>query len=661
MLNLVENLQFKADFKFVTKDSPCFKSINYPPKDDFVMSINQSGKVVSRYGDDTWDLSPFNLYQKLQFKEFDDANKALFKQLMYYLIYSHLFPGKYNSLIGWYKSYQNIFRQCTKYKIIATEVSRFPRVIEEMAMSYAERSPSNYIKSVWHYDVILKNSEQIGFTLLNEKGISIYKNFEPKYDLGQTPYIPNRIWTKFIQYHDLVLDDFESHQEKLKNLYQYLVNTMLANESVGVRSRHCSPFSKGRKQGKKYYYGTFDDYLSSNGLIALFEKYIERPQSKSKIFIPFSIDNFGSYLNNIAVSCYLYILFYSIMRKNEALSIRTDCLKIESDMQTDNFYMLVGETTKTDPDSDARWIVPKRVERAVNIAKELISWKLQYLPTTDEVPYLFQNLSVWQMTNRKSSLRDLKSFDNIIDKAPHFFKPKQFEITKVDHDEALALTPSLIKSDWFKVGGFWNFSYHQFRRTLAVHFALNKVSESSTQLQMKHGTREQQFHYQNNAGRLRLNYLAEELVINEYYAEMGRNIASVVYGEKALPHKQSPIKKEMICFVEAGEMEKLLKAQKNGAVGYRKNILGGCMKQGSCEYGGFDTIAHCAGGVSGHMCTDLIIDGSREKEFEEDKVFYETQKDKTPKGSPRYMTLEAEIRGYEKVLDVIKKKAVKND
>jgi integrase len=659
MLNLVENLQFKADFKFVTKDSPCFKSVNYPPKDDFVMSINQSGEVLSRYGDDTWDFTPFNLSQKLRFKEFDDANKALFKQLMYYVIYSHLFPGKYSSLTSWYKSYQIIFRQCTKHKIIATELSRFPKVIEEMGISYAKSSPSNYIKSVWHYDVIHKNREQIGFTILNEKGISIYKNFDPDYDCGQTPYIPNRIWTKFIQYHDLVLDDFESDQDKLKNLYNYLVSTMKANENIGVESRYCSPFIKSRRKGKEYYNGTFDDYLSSNGLLELFEKYIERPQSKN--IKSFSIDNFGAYLNNIAVSCYLYILFYSIMRKSEALSIRTDCLKIESDMQAGNFYLLVGETTKTDPDSDARWIVPKRVERAVNIAKELINWKSQYIPTTDEVPYLLQNLSVWQVSNLKQNVRIIKSFDNVIDKAPHFFKPKQFEITKEDYDEALALTPSLIKSDWFKVGGFWNFSYHQFRRTLAVHFALNKVSVSSIQLQMKHGTREQQFHYQNNAGRLRLNRLAEELVINEYYAEMGRNISSIVYGEKTLPHKQSPIKKDIVSFVEAGEMEKLLKAQKNGAVGYRKNILGGCMKQGSCEYGGFDTIAHCAGGVSGHMCTDLIIDGSREKEFQEDKIFYETQRDKVSKDSPRYMALEAEIRGYEKVLDVIKNKAVKDD
>lgn len=652
MLNLVKNLQFKADIAFVTEDSPCFSSVNYPPKDDFVMSVTQAGDIVSRYGDDTWDFTPFGASQKLQFKEYDKANKALFKQLMYYLIYSHLFPGKYSSLAGWYHSYQHIFRACTEAKIQASQLSRFPKVIEIVAKAYAKRSPSNFRKSLWHYAVILKNHDQIGFRLLNERGLTIYKGYEPEYENGQTPYIPSRLWTKFIKYLDSVLDDFETYQSKLEGAYQYLCKTSLFNESNGVSSRYSSPFSKGRLKGKKYYSGTFEDYLRANGLKGLLEKYIERPNSvKYKLY---KVDQFGALLNNIMVTCYIYILYYSIMRKNEALSLRVDCLQVENDEQTGKFYLLKGETTKTDPDSDARWIVPKSVMRAVNIAKKLVGWKQQFISTSNETPYLFQNISVWKVENRNSNLRFIKSFDNVVEQAEQFFKPRQFEITQEDYDEALALTPSLTRSDWFKVGGVWNFAYHQFRRTLAVHFALNRVSASSTQLQMKHGTREQQFHYQNNAGRLRLNNLAEQEVVNEYFAEMSRNIVSVVHGEQVLPHKRSPVKQEVVSFVEDGEMKKLLKAQKNGAVGYRKNLLGGCMKQGPCEYGGFDSIVQCAGGRSGNMCSELIIDGSRGQEFENDKAYYESKMKDIPKDSPRYRALEAEVRGYQNVLDVSK-------
>ncbi|MGK0269858.1 MAG: integrase [Cocleimonas sp.] len=656
MLQLVNNLEFKADFDFVTKDSPCFKSLNYPPTDDFVMSINPVGDVVSKYGDDIWDFSSFGLFQKLQFGEYDEVNKALFKQLMYYVIYSHLYPGKYNSLSSWYGSFQNVFRVCSESKISASEISRFPRVIEEMAQSYAKRSPSSFNKSIWQYDVILKNKDHIGFTLLNERSIAVFIQFDPKYENGQTPYIPNRIWTIFIQYLDSVLDDFETYQDKLESLFHYLTQTILLNESKGIRTGQSSPFMKGRAKDKTYYEGTFEEYLSEVGLLSFFEKYSERPKKVSAN--NYKIDQLGSLLNNVIVSCYLYTLYYSIMRKNEAASLRIDCLKIENDEQTGKFYLLAGETTKTDADSDARWIVSKRVEKAVRIAKTLVDWKIQYVTTADESPYLFQSMNVWQLSQRKSEARTMKSFDNFVAKAPKFFKPKQFQITQKDYAEAIALTPSLINQDWFKVDGFWNFAYHQFRRTLAVHFALNKVSVSSTQLQMKHGTREQQFHYQNNAGRLRLNRLAEQEVVNEYYVEMARNIFSVVNDEQILPHKKSPVKQDVICFVENGDIKKLQKAQKNGAVGYRKNLLGGCMKQGTCEYGGFDSITHCAGGEGGNMCSDLVIDGTREQEFREDKEYLEREMDGTKVDSPKDKALKAEVSGYKNVLEVIQSQKV---
>jgi len=145
-------------------------------------------------------------------------------------------------------------------------------------------------------------------------------------------------------------------------------------------------------------------------------------------------------------------------------------------------------------------------------------------------------------------------------------------------------------------------------------------------------------------------------VVSEYYAEMARNISSVVYGEDSITHTKSPITQGVARFVEEGEMKKLLKAQKNGAVGYRKNLLGGCMKQGTCKYGGFDSITHCAGGNRKSMCSDLVIDSSREQEFKEDKAYYENQMDGAPENSPRYKSLKAEARGYKKVLDIIKNK-----
>ena len=139
---------------------------------------------------------------------------------------------------------------------------------------------------------------------------------------------------------------------------------------------------------------------------------------------------------------------------------------------------------------------------------------------------------------------------------------------------------------------------------------------------------------------------------------MAREIIAVTEGDdgKVLPHSKAPGKAEIVHFVTNGEHKKLRAAQKNGAIGYRKNLLGGCMKQGSCEYGGFETVTHCSGGNSSNMCTDLIIDGSKRQEFTEDKQYYENQMNDFPKDSPKYSSLKAEMRGYERVLAVIDSK-----
>jgi hypothetical protein len=659
MQHLVENLQFRANIEFVSEASPCFKSSDYPPKNDFVMSIDQKGKVMTRYGDDVWDFSAFGCTVKLHFSKYDETNKALFKQLMYYIIYSHLFSGNYKVVIPWYMTFQNIFKTCVKYKLDARDLHRFPKVIEEIAKSDASASPSMFAKNIHTLNRILKNQGQIGFTLLNEKNIILYKQFDPEYTDGQTPYIPNRIWTMYIQHLDSVLDDFEAQQDKLEALFHYLTKTALLNEKKGVSNKVISPFNHLGANDKVIYSGTFEDYLTTNDLMTLFDKYAEKRVSNGfdRGTRRYTIDQFTYLLNNVSMSCYLYILYYSIMRKEEGMSLRTDCLQIENDERLGDFYLLAGETTKTDPDSDARWIVPKRVKRAVDVAKTLVDWKIQYVQDLNETPHLFQNMSVWQKANRTSKARYIGSFNNSIALgASYFFKLSQYKITQEDYDEALGLTPSLIRQDWFKVGNVWRFGYHQFRRTLAVHFAVNKVHASSTQLQMKHGTREQQFHYQNNSGRLRLNRVSEQEVVNEHYAQMSRNITSVVNGEGILPHTKSPVKDEVVRIVTDGDRKKLLKALKNGVVGARENIIGWCMKQGECEFGGFTTITPCTGGDGGNPCSDVIIDGAREQEFKDDKVHYENKMKNAPEGSPLHKAFKAEVQGYEKVLGIIEKK-----
>ncbi|NQZ25042.1 MAG: hypothetical protein HRT55_01850 [Colwellia sp.] len=651
--NTIENLQFRAEFEFVTEKSSCFKSIAYPPNDDFAMSINEDGTVISRYGDDVWDFSVFGSTRKMHFKKYDDVNKTLFKKIMFYKIYSHLFPGKYLSLIAPYKILQKVFKACSEQGICADELRQFPRVIEQIANSQAK---SEFKSAVWLFTSLLKNQEQIGFHLLDAKSIAHFSLFNPEYELGQIAYIPPAIWNNFIHHLDGVLDDFIENKDKLEKAYHWITRTLIQNKK-NAKSASCSisPFAE-KTPNYLTKYASFKSFLRDHGLSEWYEKH----HIIEGTLRDYTIKKFGARLNATVTACYFYVLFYSLMRMSEAKSLRTDCLIVEKDERLGNFFMLVGETTKTDPESDARWIVNHRVQKAVEVAKTLVEWKQSHLKLTNdsESPYLFQRVDVWVESVHNYKALNTRNAHNIMSRHATFWGVEKYKITQDDFDKAIALTPSLEREKWFKVGGIWAFGYHQFRRTLAVMFALNDVSAATGQFQMKHGTREQQFHYMNNHGRLKLNILASQEVTLEFYNEMAREIIAVTEGDdgKVLPHSKAPVKAEIVHFVTNGEHKKLRAAQKNGAIGYRKNLLGGCMKQGSCEYGGFETVTHCSGGNSSNMCTDLIIDGSKRQEFTEDKQYYENQMNDFPKDSPKYSSLKAEMRGYERVLAVIDSK-----
>jgi hypothetical protein len=491
------------------------------------------------------------------------------------------------------------------------------------------------------FDNLLKNQEQIGFSVLDTKSIALFSKFNPEYELGQSAYIPPAIWNDFIHHLDGVLDDFIENKDKIEKAYHWIAQANIENKKKAkAASTPTSPFNNNTPN-YLIKYGSFESFLRSHGLNEWYEKHhiIEGTVHN------YTINVFAKSLNAMISACYFYVLFYSLMRKTEAKSLRTDCLIVEKDERLGNFYMLVGETTKTDPESDARWIVNNRIQKAIEVAKTLVEWKMSHLKLTSdrESPHLFQRVDVWVEPVQNSKVRDFNDANYIVNHNATFFGLDKYKITQDDFDKAIALTPLLGREGWFKVGGVWAFGYHQFRRTLAVMFALNDVSAATGQFQMKHGTREQQFHYMNNHGRLKLNGLASQEVTLEFYNEMAREIIAVTEGTdgKVLPHSKSPVKAEIVHFVTDGEHKKLRAAQKNGAVGYRKNLLGGCMKQGSCEYGGFETVTHCSGGNGSNMCTDLIIDGSKHQEFTEDKQYYENQMNDLPKDSPKYSSLKA--------------------
>lgn len=652
---VVDFLMFRAKVDFVTTKSPCFYVPSFPPPPEFVMSVDKDGNVISRYGDDKWDFKAFGCRSLYYFSEIDEANKALFKKMMFYLIYSSLYEGGYYSLRTYYQFLQNVFRVCSLNNIYAEEVRKYPKLIEEIASKFA---PSTFHVSTPFFHKLLQHKDYIGHLIYDEKSIALHARFNPKYENGQNAYIPPRIWTLFIKRLDEVLSDFIANKSKIENAYKYICNGYTKNKQIrpGTRNSRLSPFNIEKPVIGLINYGAdFDTFAKDYEIYEWLQKYSDPALNVSK----YTIRQFQSVLNNTVTACYMFVLYYSIMRKVEVESLHDDCLQFEYDEQLGKIPIISGETTKTDPDSDARWIVSKRVEKAVSAAKTLLEWKSDFVENHKNTQPLFQRLDIWSEELNHKDRKRIRSADQLLDRSPKFFNLSQFTITQEDYSLALAMTPTLIKEDWFKVGGIWGFGYHQFRRTLAVMFALNNVSSSTSQFQMKHGTREQQFHYMNNYTKLRLNDLSSQLVINEFYNQMAKNLTEVIDENSGnlSPYNKTPGSIEIVNLLRNSDIKKLTSASKEGKIKFRKNLLGGCMNQEECEYGGVDSITHCTSGSNGNMCSDLIIDTSKHQEFLGDIADTKRKLKAAPDQSPLSNSLKAELAGYEKVIIFIEDKS----
>ncbi|MEL7798075.1 hypothetical protein [Idiomarina loihiensis] len=331
--------------------------------------------------------------------------------------------------------------------------------------------------------------------------------------------------------------------------------------------------------------------------------------------------------------------------------------------------MLVGETTKTDPDDDARWVVPSTVKKAVDAASTIAKWRLKYFPggesapewDSSSVPLALAGTEPWlpvkgNNRNSKNELIGQLRLGPFIDRYPLFFDPEEMAVTEEDWKIAVSMTPNIGNREGFGIGLQWPLAAHQLRRTTNVNmFASNMVSDQSLQWLMKHVSQKMTLYYGRNFTNLRLNSDAETSVIVESYKAIYRQIASVVEDsfENVRPHSKQMIPIKVVNLVEAGEEKQLTKLIAKGDIGCRRTLAGFCMKAGVCEYGGIESMAQCAGADGGGICTDAIFKRENGPALRRLKAAHEKKIESLTSESPRFNALKKEIYAIEVYLSVV--------
>lgn len=658
-----------------------FLPTTWPPAPDFPICLSANGSVTAKYGDDEWDLTPWAGYVlKLNFgkaKRKDSrfitpVNAQIFKRIVAYWLYGPNSCREIRTLESQYEIIQQVFSHCSDIGIDATNLYRFPKAIESLA-DRIWPSQANRLIVLLHN--IWEHREHFGTYILDGDGIALLRSNIQEHEKSQTAYIPPRIWLHQLSRLREFLEDFERNMTKIDACAHYCLQAYatsagdLATACTTQLSSYYKPFASVKnphKNGKKcgaQRLGPFHETAEKFNILPLLEKWCGDIKQGG-------IATLAMYFTMASQVGKAYLLNFTLMRIDEASSLRSDCLQLEKDPVTsEKIYLIRSSTTKTVEDDGAFWITSPSSQLAVKIMTFIgrfrtkcgsFNKKLSLTQEDLDNPYLeLRAYEPWRRQFRLDNNPDVRSNDmhygSFVRRYPNLFDTNELTIRQTDLDAALLVTPSL-SAEKYAVGNIWPFSWHQLRRTGAVNMSASGiVGDSSVQYQLKHVSRAMTRYYGQGFYHLdvNLNQEARSEYIRGMYETIARSFLALGTSSFVSPHGDKR-KEQIIEIISAANHARLVKAAKNGTIVYREILLGACANTNPCPYGGIDYVGRCGGGDGKPACMDLLIDTNKKLQIQRLGDCLSKKIETIPENSPLYSSTQYQILAVEKTLDVIK-------
>ena len=575
------------------------------PSADFVISRKQDGSVLSLYGDSTfWDLEVYattvsdtgKLYwDKIPGNTVDDAKWVTF--ILLYMVSS----GHTGTLsVGTLANYQKVIKKlCVFSEKMGSpmlSVLQSVNLVSKFVHSeIAHTGDFSYFVSLLKH-LLVVGSEHTGIRPLNVNAIEELRGIratlaEPR----QHSVIPPRILSSF-----------------LNELWALINGFVKVNEQLLPLLQQCSVDTKyGR--GKK---NSFLTVLAEHNL--------------TDFFLPIGvhcIQALHSYLLAVQDAGRHLLHAYSGMRYNEVLSLKVDCLSIETGKHG-RIARLLGKTTKfVGQRKPAAWVTSKEVETVISALQTIakaIAYKLNvdpktmillpspsYLRFVGQKPKSLENISPHNY--RKTSLWRFVSDKNLIIEEQDL----RF-LEKIDEQRAWREEAD------YQIGIRWRFSTHQFRRSLAYYCRQSGIVKlTSLKRQLKHITREMTLYYANGSefGEL---FSGKEHFLREYErsreeADALAYILDILLSEERLFGAQGNHIERYERFVDEDVVlqnrKKIVERFKKGELAYQETALGACTSVKPCDKKLAGVISACI------KCSNAVLKASKlEKTIEQQKL-----------------------------------------
>jgi hypothetical protein len=668
----LHELSLKVSSSTVSATSPNFRPATWPPAPDWPVVVDGAGTIVSRWGDPVWDITCWsNKPFKLNFGDGDvgngdaiDAENAnLLRLAVGWLTWGPRGAKAASTIANKHSVLRVLFVLCTQNRISASSLMRFPAVLEQLPDKIA---PSRWELTIAVLHRLYDARETLGFVIVDGAALKRLAEIAIDHETVQTAYIPPRIWVYQVGRLRACIEDFLAHREQIEACFRFCVDAYVANFGTlkaaltKGKDGDKGPFSANseRRPGCTYI-GPFVQTAHRFGIAGLLAKWIAGEREAPRVSV------FATYLNMVTIAGLAYVANFTLQRKEEAAALRASCLIWEEDEKLGRIPIICGETTKTEFDTDARWVTSPSVELAVEALTAIARLRMlcdaanPSIGTTitdQEDPYLFTtSTEPWGFGRARpySVHAPVKDMQDVVNRYPLLFDVEQLRITSDDLKLARRLTPNL-PEETFAVGEVWPLAWHQYRRTGAVNmFASGVISDSSMQQLMKHATRLMPLYYGRGHTRLHFNEEVEQAVVKAMYESMAYRLKDVVSDRFISPHSAERKEAIAVNVLSAKDVKTLTVWAKAGKVSFREHRLGGCMKPGPCEYGGIESVARCGGGDGGKPCTDVVYDREKAPQVQAQLHRVSAEMENLATEHPRYAALAAERQAMENYLNVV--------
>ena len=433
------------------------------PSDDHAISW-RNGIVLSCYGDDVWDLSPYGkTNSKLNFASIiGDFQKKEAKRLSFlYLTHG---TGKRKTLPGGITA-TNIFMTTIKHlaeyaQYASCTVNDILENKKLLRYYMLKMLTSNLYRSK-NLQTILSLLENIsversGFTYIKDKkNTKLLNILIRKYNdsLEQTLLIPVTIYASAAKSRWKHIAFIEDHLVKLV--------AFIADYSKHKGFGFCQLFMLPKEE--RPYHLPWDESVAKHDIEELFDEY----QITNRI-------KFQRFIAMLQGTCRHLIHQYTGMRNSECSKLSHDCWQEKT---TEMPSRIFGKETKLRGiPTQQVWITHDEIQRVIDLLNTIAEpMRNQVCPQLKKPPLIIKPSLLYN--------KEVSNLDYDAAKVGRLFKEKKsniddelplniegITITKEDIEELSCVDDrDWSQHEWVRVGEKWRFTSHQYRRSLAVY------------------------------------------------------------------------------------------------------------------------------------------------------------------------------------------------